>query len=86
MGKIRQYLRQRLSIEEAVNKTVDECIAENIMKDYLLLNKAGVIYISPYKFGFEKIQLTLRTTAYVVVFLLAKGRINACEKLEFMLS
>ena len=54
VGKIRQYLRQRLSIEEAVNKTVDECIAENIMKDYLLRNKAGVIDMCLEEFDFEK--------------------------------
>ena len=54
VGKIRQYLRQRFSIEEAVNKAVDECIAENIMKDYLLRNKAGVIDMCLEEFDFEK--------------------------------
>lgn len=41
--KIKNNIRNNLIIETAVNKAVDECIKEGILKDYLIAHKAEVI-------------------------------------------
>ena len=43
VSKVRSYTDQGFTIDEAVTNAVNECIAENIMKDYLIQDKAGVI-------------------------------------------
>ena len=42
-GKVEQYLARGLSKEEAVTKTVDDCIKEDILTDYLEAHRAEVI-------------------------------------------
>lgn len=54
VDKVKQHLNSGLSIEEAVVNSVDECIANNIMKDYLLKNKAGVITMCLTEYDAEK--------------------------------
>lgn len=54
VDKVKHYLSKGLSIDIAADKAVDDCIANNIMKDYLLKNKAGVIDMCLTEFDEEK--------------------------------
>lgn len=54
VSKVKYYLAQKLPIEKAADRAVDDCIAQNIMKDYLLQKKAGVIMMCLEEYNFEK--------------------------------
>lgn len=42
VSKIRKYTESESTLEQAVNKAVDECISEGVMADYLIGHKAEV--------------------------------------------
>ena len=56
--KIRTY-EQKMTLAEAVEKTVDECISEGILADFLLENKAKVTSMSIFEFDQELHNRTL---------------------------
>jgi hypothetical protein len=51
--KVRHYAKE-MSLAEAVNLAVDECIAENILRDFLRSQKAEVVKMSIYEFDEER--------------------------------
>lgn len=51
--KVRTY-HKSMSLAEAVELAVDECIKENILRDFLLKNKAEVISMSIFEYDEEK--------------------------------
>ena len=55
-GKVEQYLAQGLTKEEAVTKTVDDCIKEDILSDYLEAHRAEVIGMITKQYTEEEIQ------------------------------
>ena len=50
--RVRTYAKQ-MSLAEAVEKAVDECIAEGILSDFLKKNKAEAIKVSIYEYDEE---------------------------------
>lgn len=48
------YDSQEMDIEDAVKKAVDECIEKDILKEFLLRNKARVIKMSIYEYDEKK--------------------------------
>ncbi len=53
-----------MSTDEAVNRAVDECIAEGILRDFLLKNKAEVKRMSIYEYDEEATRQAIRETEY----------------------
>ncbi len=45
--------KEQLSIDQAVDKAVDECIAENILREFLLRNRAEVRQVSIFEYNEE---------------------------------
>lgn len=61
--KVRSYA-ESVTIEEAVEKAVEECIRQNILKEFLLQNKAEVKKMSIYEYDEEAVRQLLREDAY----------------------
>lgn len=51
---IRSYREKNCPLDEAVFRAVDECIKEDVLKDFLIANKAEVIAMSIFEFDEEK--------------------------------
>ena len=45
--------RKEMELEDAIRTTIDECIRDGIVKDFLLKNKAEVYHMCLYKFDVE---------------------------------
>ena len=61
--RVRRYAGE-LPIEEAVEQTINECIQEGILKDFLLQNKAEAKKISIYEYNEEEHMRMERRDAY----------------------
>lgn len=51
--KMRKY-RKKMSIEEAADRTIDECIREGILKDFLMKHRAEVKAVSIFEYDQER--------------------------------
>lgn len=51
--KIRKYSAET-ELENAVNQAVNECVKENILRDFLLKNRAEVVAMSIFEYDEEK--------------------------------
>ena len=58
--RVRDNLDSGLGIREAATKAVDSCIEDNIMRDYLIKEKAGVIAMHVLDYNEEKHARSLR--------------------------
>ena len=56
--KVRAY-KEIMPIEKAVRKSVDECIAEGILKDFLIKHKAEAVQMSIFEYDEELHKRTL---------------------------
>ncbi len=63
VDKVREYSKD-YSLEEAVPLAVDYCIKHNILKDFLLANKAEVISMSIFEFDEELYKKSIREEGY----------------------
>lgn len=63
VDKIRAY-KESMPIEKAVRKSVDECIAEGILKDFLIRCKAEAVQMSIFEYDEELHKRTLREEGY----------------------
>lgn len=54
IDKTRKYHETGLSYEEAVNRAVDECIKENILKEFFQKNKSEVISMTIFEYDEEE--------------------------------
>lgn len=63
VNKVRKYAAA-LSMEEAVDRAVDECIAAGILRDFLLANKAEVKRMSIYEYDEEATREAIRVEEY----------------------
>ena len=63
VDKVRAYARD-MPIDEAVGKAVDECIEQDILREFLLRNKAEVVRMSIYEYDEESARRAIRDTAY----------------------
>ena len=61
VARVRKYVSSNeLSLEEAVEKAVTECINENILRDFLSSNRAEVINMSIFEYDKELEEKKLR--------------------------
>lgn len=60
--KVRKHLKA-MELEEAVDKAVDECIRQDILKEFLLKNKAEVKRMSIYEYDEELARQVIREEA-----------------------
>lgn len=63
IAQIRKNIKT-MPMEQAVASAVDTCIAENILKDFLLEQKAEVITMSIYEYNEEYVKKTLHEDGY----------------------
>ena len=61
VAKVRKYTAD-LSLNEAVERAVDECIKENILADFLRKNRAEVISMSIFEYDKEEEEQKLQAT------------------------
>lgn len=59
VDKLRTYAGE-MSIDEAVDRAVDECIEQNILREFLLKNKAEVRRMSIYEYNEEDTRQAIR--------------------------
>ena len=52
--------RKEMELEDAIRTTIDECIRDGILKDFLLKNKAEVYHMCLYEFDLELHERVLR--------------------------
>lgn len=70
LGEYMQYVDRvrgysaSMDMEDAVDKAVDECIKEGILRDFLLANKAEVKRVSIYEYDEEATRRALHMEAY----------------------
>ena len=54
VDKIRRYNTKDTTLENAIKRAIDECIKENILKDFLMRNREAVMHTSLYEYDEEK--------------------------------
>lgn len=59
VDKVRAY-KEHLPIGQAVDRAVDECIRENILREFLLRNKAEVRKVSIFEYDEEDTRRAMR--------------------------
>ena len=65
VARVRQYTSlQELSLEEAVEQAVDECINEGILAEFLTRNRAEVVSVSIFEYDKEKEEKKLRKAEF----------------------
>ena len=63
--RVRKYAGQPdITLDEAVNRAVDECIKENILADFLRKNRAEAIHMSIFEYDEERELALLRKDEY----------------------
>ena len=63
VDKVRNYTKS-MPIDEAVDRAVDECIMQGILKEFLLKNKAEVRRMSIFEYNEEAARRVIRDEAY----------------------
>ena len=54
VDKIRRYNTKDTTLEAAVKRAIDECIKENVLREFLLKNREAVMFTSLYEYDEEK--------------------------------
>ena len=63
VARVRSYTAT-MQLEEAVDRAVNECIQENILKEFLVKNKAEVITVSIFEYNKEEEEKKLRKAEF----------------------
>ena len=63
VAKVRKY-RKEMKLDAAVERAVDECIREGILKDFLQKNRAEVLKVSIFEYDKEEEEKKLRKAEY----------------------
>ena len=63
VAKVRKYTKE-MSLDEAVERAVNECIQEGILEDFLRANRAEVIAMSIFEYNKEEEEKKLRKAEY----------------------
>lgn len=84
VAKVRKY-QEELPLDQAVEKAVTDCIDQEILKDFLLNNKAEVIRMSIFEYDKEKEEKKLRQAEFEFGREVGRqeGIIQISEKLGF---
>ena len=61
--RVRRYTAT-MQLEESVDRAVNECIQENILKEFLVKNKAEVIAVSIFEYNKEEEEKKLRKAEF----------------------
>ena len=65
VNRVRKYVYEyEMKLEDAVERAVTECIRENILKDFLIENRAEVIAMSIFEFDEEREMKLIREEEY----------------------
>lgn len=65
VNRVRKYMYEyEMKLEDAVERAVTECIKENILKDFLIENRAEVIAMSIFEFDEEREMKLIREEEY----------------------
>ena len=82
VAKVRKYTAD-MSLNEAVECAVDECIKENILADFLRKNRAEVISMSIFEYDKEEEEKKLRKAEYEAgdISGIQKGVLNTARHL-----
>ena len=65
VARVRQYTSlQELSLEDAVERAVDECINEGILAEFLSRNRAEVVSVSIFEYDKEEEEKKLRRAEF----------------------
>ena len=65
VARVRKYASiEEMSLDEAVERAVDECIDEGILAEFLQQNKVEVVRVSIYEYDKEKEEKKLRKAEY----------------------
>ena len=65
VARVRQYTSlQELSLEDAVERAVDECINEGILAEFLARNRAEVVSVSIFEYDKEEEEKKLRRAEF----------------------
>lgn len=80
--KVRENIRKKMEIKEAVEEAVKICIRENILKDFLLENHEEVLSVSIFEYDQEKELQLLRESEYNygVEKGIEKGIVQGCKE------
>lgn len=60
VGQVRENLKRKISLTNAVNQAVEYCIQNNILAEFLKKNRSEVIKMSIYEYDAEKVQRQFR--------------------------
>lgn len=63
VARVRSYVGD-MSLEDAVNRAVEECIREGILKEFLRKNRAEVVMVSIFEYDKEEEEKKLRKAEY----------------------
>lgn len=78
VSKIRANMKLYNNLDKAVNQSIDECISEGILSDFLRKNRAEVIMTSIFEYNKEEEERKLRSAEREAGYAdgLAQGEIN----------
>lgn len=81
VAKMRQY-HKLFPAEEAIERAVNECIAEGILAEFLQKNRAEVLTVSIFEFDEEKYREVIRTDGFTEgrSIGLAEGRLQGVDE------
>lgn len=77
VGKIRKYMAY-MSLENAVERTVEECIHEGVLKDFLLRNRKEAIEVSIFEYNEELVLQDIRKDEF------ARGKKEGEERIVLL--
>ena len=63
VDKVRAYIKD-MPIDEAVDRAVEECIGQGILREFLLQNRAEVKHMSIFEYNEEDVRQVIREEAY----------------------
>lgn len=64
VAKVRGHLSDGMAVEDAVNTAVDECIKNDILKDFLSKNRAEVVEVSIFEYDKDEEEKKLRRAEF----------------------
>ena len=72
IDRCKSYIKTYASVAEAINKAVDECISENVLKEFLIAHRGEVLEVLLTEFDEEKYTKAIKQEGYETGF--SEGR------------
>ncbi len=82
VAKVRSNMKLYKNLDEAVNVSIDECISEGVLTDFLRKNRAEVVMTSLFEYNKEEEELKLRRAEHEAGYMdgLAEGEAKGRTK------